>query len=90
MWQGNRPRGNTNTPVLWHARTFTTKKDFKEEILEYAIRHGKDLKYIKNCKVRCVAICTHESCKWEITLRRVENELYWRVLSFNDNHEDCT
>ncbi|XP_019164439.1 PREDICTED: uncharacterized protein LOC109160617 [Ipomoea nil] len=90
VWQAGRPRGQDNAPVLWIERTFTTKKDFKGAVLEYGIRNGKELKYIKNDKVRVVAICTHECCNWKITLRRVPDEVCWRVLSFNDNHEGCT
>ncbi|XP_031121121.1 uncharacterized protein LOC116024369 [Ipomoea triloba] len=42
--------------------TFKDKGEFKEAITNYAIKEGKEMKYEKNDKVRCVVKCKHSSC----------------------------
>lgn len=55
----------------------------------YAVQFGKELKFNKSEKIRCVAICTQDACKWQVTCRRDTDEAFWRVTAFNDVHENC-
>ncbi|XP_019179532.1 PREDICTED: uncharacterized protein LOC109174735 [Ipomoea nil] len=74
---------------LWLGRTFLSKEDFKEEVKTYAIQFGKELKFKKNDKVRCIAICTQSDCKWQVTCRKDVDEDFWRVTVLNDVQANC-
>jgi len=41
-------------PTLWLGRTFKDKGGFKDVVHSYGVTNGKQLKFIKNDKVRCV------------------------------------
>ncbi|XP_031127717.1 uncharacterized protein LOC116029817 [Ipomoea triloba] len=69
--------------------TFKDKGEFKEAITNYAIKEGKEMKYEKNDKVRCVVKCKHSSCPWQITLRYVKDEKCWRISVLKDKHDGC-
>ncbi|XP_019160035.1 PREDICTED: uncharacterized protein LOC109156638 [Ipomoea nil] len=74
---------------LWLGRAFMGKEDFKNAVKTYGIQYGKELKFKKNDKVRCVAVCTQSDCKWQATCRRDPDEAFWKVTVFNDEHVNC-
>lgn len=75
---------------LWIDRTFINKGEFKDAVKVYAIQFGKELKFIKNDKVRCVAKCKQEGCKWQVTCRKDKDDQSWKITTLNDNHEGCS
>ncbi|XP_031101891.1 uncharacterized protein LOC116005794 [Ipomoea triloba] len=74
-------------PQFTVGMTFGTKAEFKEAIVNYAFKDGKDLKFVRNDKIRFVAKCKQSDCPWYITLRKNENDNCWRISVFNDKHE---
>ncbi|XP_031118355.1 probable LRR receptor-like serine/threonine-protein kinase At3g47570 [Ipomoea triloba] len=46
--------------------TFKDKTEFREAVTNYAIKEGKEMKYEKNDKVRCVVKCKHESSSFSL------------------------
>ncbi|XP_019197083.1 PREDICTED: uncharacterized protein LOC109190938 [Ipomoea nil] len=69
--------------------TFKDKKEFREAITNYAIKEGKEMKYEKNDKVRCVVKCKHESCPWKVTLRYDKDDKFWKITVLNEKHDGC-
>ncbi|XP_031106134.1 uncharacterized protein LOC116010763 [Ipomoea triloba] len=76
-------------PVFSIGLKFASKSDFKDAIIQYAFKNGKDLKFSRNDKVRYVVTCKHIGCPWSITLRLEQHPNTWRVTTFNDSHIDC-
>ncbi|XP_031120947.1 uncharacterized protein LOC116024186 [Ipomoea triloba] len=74
---------------LWLCKTLLCKEDFKDAVKAYAIQFRKELKFKKNDKVMCVAICTQSDCKWQATCRNDVDESFWRVIVLNDVHANC-
>ncbi|XP_031124313.1 uncharacterized protein LOC116027025 [Ipomoea triloba] len=74
-------------PQFTVGMTFGTKAEFKEAIVNYAFKDCKDLKFVRNDKIRFVAKCKQSDCPWYITLRKNENDNCWRISVFNDKHE---
>ncbi|XP_019159583.1 PREDICTED: uncharacterized protein LOC109156168 [Ipomoea nil] len=68
---------------------FASKADFKQAILNYAFKAGKDLKFCKNDNVRCVVNCKQNGCPWTITLRLDPHSNTWRITTFNNSHVEC-
>ncbi|XP_019152456.1 PREDICTED: uncharacterized protein LOC109149253 [Ipomoea nil] len=77
-------------PTFTIGMTFAEKKDFKDAIVSYAFKEGKDIKFEKNDKVRCIVKCKKIGCPWSITLRWIKDVNCWRVTSFNDTHDGCS
>lgn len=75
---------------MWIDRTFINKGEFKDAVKVYAIQFGKELKFIKNDKVRCVAKCKQEGCKSQVTCRKDKDDQSWKITTLNDNHEGCS
>nr|GME07153.1 uncharacterized protein LOC109184816 [Ipomoea batatas] len=74
---------------LWIGKTFLTKGDFRDAVKTYGLQFGKELKFVKNDKVRCAAKCVQEGCNWRVNCRRDANEACWRVTMLIDEHNDC-
>nr|GMC75681.1 eukaryotic peptide chain release factor GTP-binding subunit ERF3A-like isoform X1 [Ipomoea batatas] len=81
----NPPPSDLPNP-LWLGRAFMGKENLKDLVKTYGIQFGKELKFKKNDKVRCVVVCTQADCKWQATCRRDPDESFWRVTVFNDEH----
>ncbi|XP_031108445.1 uncharacterized protein LOC116012914 [Ipomoea triloba] len=75
-------------PVFSIGLKFASKSDFKDAIIQYAFKNGKDLKFSRNDKVQYVVTCKHIGCPWSITLRLEQHSNTWRVITFNDSHID--
>ncbi|XP_019162689.1 PREDICTED: uncharacterized protein LOC109159120 [Ipomoea nil] len=74
---------------LWLGKTFLTKGDFREAVKTYGLQFGKELKFVKNDKVRCIAKCVQEGCNWRVNCRRDPDEQCWRIIVLVDEHNDC-
>ncbi|XP_019197751.1 PREDICTED: uncharacterized protein LOC109191598 [Ipomoea nil] len=82
------PPPNLPSP-LWLGKCYVNKEAFKVDVHTYAVQFGKELKFKKNDKVRCVSTCSQEGCKWQVTCRKDSDEGNWRVSALNDEHSDC-
>ncbi|RYR20935.1 hypothetical protein Ahy_B03g066162 isoform A [Arachis hypogaea] len=65
---------------------FNTKMDFKEAVREYCIQEGRRVRFKKNDKVRCRALCKVEDCPWVIYASMDSESVCWQVKIFNDDH----
>lgn len=81
------PPPNLHSP-LWLGRSFVSKGDFKDVVKTFAIQFGKELKFKKNDKIRCIATCTQDGCRWQVTCRKDPDEDFQKVTAFNDDHDN--
>ncbi|XP_019181786.1 PREDICTED: uncharacterized protein LOC109176844 [Ipomoea nil] len=88
-WQKFLKESERTCPKFELGLTFEDKGEFSEAITNYAIKEGKEMKYHKNDKVRCVVKCKHESCPWQVTLRFNKDDKCWRVSVVKDKHDGC-
>ena len=67
---------------------FTSAKQFKEAIIEYAVKCGWGVKFVKNDKVRVRAKC-QLPCKFITYLAKLPKEMSWQLKTLNMEHT-CT
>nr|POE50522.1 beta-galactosidase 6 [Quercus suber] len=67
---------------------FTSAKQFKEAITEYAVKGGWGVKFVKNDKVRVRAKC-QPPCKFTAYLAKLLREMSWQLKTLNMEHT-CT
>ncbi|XP_016173269.1 uncharacterized protein LOC107615748 [Arachis ipaensis] len=65
---------------------FNTKMDFKEAVREYCIQEGRRVRFKKNDKIQCRALCKVEDCPWVIYASKDSESVCWQVKTFNDDH----
>ncbi|CAH9073115.1 unnamed protein product [Cuscuta europaea] len=88
-WPVFRPSTEMENPTFSVGMTFSSKKEFREALHNYAFVNGKDLKFVKNDSLRFIVKCKKDECPWMINLRKVQNSLSWRILRFSKKHEGC-
>lgn len=66
---------------------FCTAKEFREAVREYAIKQGKDIKFVKNETTRVRAICAAKSCPWYILGSLTQKGEAFQVKSFESEHK---
>ncbi|XP_012571249.1 uncharacterized protein [Cicer arietinum] len=64
---------------------FTGKKEFKEAMTTYVIHSGRDLKFIKNDKLRVRVKCK-EGCEWFAYCAKLPGEDAWQLRKLVDAH----
>ena len=64
---------------------FTTPKQFKEAITEYAIHGGWEIKFVKNDLQRVKAIC-QKNCKFVVYLIKVPREKNYQLRTLTLEH----
>ncbi|XP_027191068.1 uncharacterized protein [Cicer arietinum] len=64
---------------------FTCKEEFKEATTIYAIHNGRDLKFIKNDKLRVRVKCK-EGCEWFAYCAKLPDEDTWQLRKLVDTH----
>ncbi|GMY06045.1 hypothetical protein FCV25MIE_01284 [Fagus crenata] len=64
---------------------FTSTKQFKEAIIEYAVEGGWGIRFVKNDKVRVRAIC-QEGCKFIAFLAKLPRELTFQLKTLQLEH----
>ncbi|XP_058755786.1 uncharacterized protein LOC131629000 [Vicia villosa] len=70
----------------WEVGTyFTTKEDFKEAIVTYAVHSGRDLRFTKNDKIRVRVRCK-DGCEWESYCAKFPTEDSWQLRKVVDTH----
>ncbi|XP_057734112.1 uncharacterized protein LOC130949396 [Arachis stenosperma] len=60
--------------------------DFKEAVREYCIHDGRRVRFKKNDKIRCRALCKVEDCPCVIYASKDSESVCWQVKTFNDDH----
>ncbi|MCH79452.1 hypothetical protein A2U01_0000201 [Trifolium medium] len=70
----------------WEKGTkFSSKAEFMNAVATYAIHNGKDIKFGKNDKIRCRAMCKG-GCKWFLFCSKLPDEDTWQIRTKNDTH----
>ena len=64
---------------------FTTSKQFKEAITEYAFHGGWGIKFVKNDLQKVRAVC-QENCKFVVYLAKVPRERSYQLRTLNLEH----
>ncbi|XP_019198411.1 PREDICTED: uncharacterized protein LOC109192291 [Ipomoea nil] len=90
LWTNFRASTDMNDPEFTLGMTFASKQEFKEAVHNYAIKNGKDMKFVKNDKYRFIVECKQEGCPFRISLRKVINSLSWRILTMEQKHDGCS
>ncbi|KAL0009035.1 hypothetical protein SO802_010537 [Lithocarpus litseifolius] len=83
-----RPVSNPDDLVFEKHMLFTSAKQFKEAITEYAVKGGWGVKFVKNDKVRVRAKC-QPPCKFTAYLAKLPREMSWQLKTLNMEHT-CT
>ncbi|XP_058747068.1 uncharacterized protein LOC131620060 [Vicia villosa] len=65
---------------------FRSKDDFKEAITSYVVQSGRNMRFIKNGKVRVRVKCK-EGFQWEAYYAKLPNEETWQLSKLVDKHE---
>ncbi|XP_019161841.1 PREDICTED: uncharacterized protein LOC109158380 [Ipomoea nil] len=89
-WSNFRANTDMKNPKFTLGMTFGSKKEFKEAVLNYAFKNGKELKFVRNDKIRYIVECKHNACPWRINLRKDPKCESWRILGMRDIHDGCS
>ncbi|KAF7133068.1 hypothetical protein RHSIM_Rhsim09G0050000 [Rhododendron simsii] len=80
---------NENTdmvnPIFEVGMEFKTHVVFRDAIKKYAIKWGKEIKFLKSDRRQVRAKCK-DGCPWDIYCAYVPNDLVYRVKTFKDVH----
>ncbi|CAJ2640799.1 unnamed protein product [Trifolium pratense] len=68
---------------------FATLAEFKKAVKDYTIHIGRQIKWIKNDKVRARAKCVFEHCKWEILCSRSSITNSFQIKTFENTTHSC-
>ncbi|PNX78018.1 hypothetical protein L195_g033991, partial [Trifolium pratense] len=68
---------------------FETLEQFKKAVRDYTIYHAREIKWIKNDKVRCRAVCKAEDCGWQILCSWSKLTNSFQVKTFAPIHNCC-
>ncbi|GMY18093.1 hypothetical protein FCV25MIE_13332 [Fagus crenata] len=96
---GRRPRVESRRPIFLIFRPvarakdirfelgmlFTSTKQFKEAMTEYAVEGGWGIRFVKNDKVRIRAVC-QEGCKFVAYLAKLPRELTFQLKTLQLEH----
>lgn len=64
---------------------FSTPEDFKAAVKQYAIKHQRPIKLVKNDKRRVRATCV-KPCEWEVYIAKVLAESTYQVRTYKHVH----
>ncbi|KAI8546654.1 hypothetical protein RHMOL_Rhmol07G0136600 [Rhododendron molle] len=80
---------NENTdmvnPIFEVGMEFKTHAVFRDAVKEYAVKWGKEIKFLKSDRTQVRAKCK-DGCPWDIYCAYVPNDLVYRVKTFKDVH----
>ncbi|XP_058209741.1 uncharacterized protein LOC131322424 [Rhododendron vialii] len=66
---------------------FSNAKEFREAVIKYAIKKGKDIKFVKNETTRIKAICANEKCPWSILGTLAQKGESFQVKTYKKKHK---
>ena len=67
-----RPEMDMNDPKFHVGQQFDDKKLFKMAVDNYAVKYGKDIKWVKHDKHRMRVKCKTEYCKWMLFASKID------------------
>jgi hypothetical protein len=71
----------------WQVGTeFLSLNQFKDAMKEWALLNGRDIRYVKNDKLRCRMKCNGESCEWMAFVSKVGCEETYRLKTYPGDH----
>lgn len=65
---------------------FNSLDDFKQAVRDYNINLGREIKWLKNDKIRARARCKGENCSWEIYCAKNNVNHCFQIKTFRDEH----
>ncbi|KAL0458735.1 UNVERIFIED_CONTAM: hypothetical protein Slati_0500700 [Sesamum latifolium] len=65
---------------------FGTKEEFRESIHSHAILTHRNIKIVKNDKLRCYAKCMTEGCEWRVHALKMKDESSFQVRQYHFKH----
>ncbi|XP_018511928.1 uncharacterized protein LOC108870760 [Brassica rapa] len=69
-------------------QVFDTVEDFKDALVEYALKGGWYIKVNKWGKIKSGAVCgTKDKCPWRIYRSYEERYGKWMVMTYEDEHK---
>jgi hypothetical protein len=73
-------------PELKLKMKFSIIQLFREAVKQYNVRKGKDIKFAKNERAKCVAICRDPSCQYRVYGRQMATEASFELRSIRPKH----
>ncbi|KAK1646211.1 hypothetical protein QYE76_064016 [Lolium multiflorum] len=73
-------------PVFSLGMRFSSKGEFIDATRELGVVERRCLRFKKNEKKRCRAICTWKNCPWYCLLSKTTRHTSWQISTFNNNH----
>lgn len=72
----------------WEVGTyFGTKSEFQHAMRTYAIHSGREIKFVKNDKLRMRLECRGRgNCEWKAFCAKIRNEATWQLRQVGPNH----
>jgi hypothetical protein len=65
---------------------FSSIQLFKEAVRQYNVRRGNDIRFEKNEKAKCVAVCRDPSCEYRVYGRQMADEASFELRSLRPKH----
>ncbi|KAH7856141.1 hypothetical protein Vadar_033196 [Vaccinium darrowii] len=81
-------QSDMGNPVFIRGMEFKTHSLFRDAVKEYAIKHGKQIKFLKSDREKVRAVCK-KGCPWEIYASYVPADALYRIKTYISQHT-CT
>ncbi|KAF8667739.1 hypothetical protein HU200_052649 [Digitaria exilis] len=65
---------------------FSGKKEFKDDVIKYALHERKVIKFVKDDPIRVRAVCEWKHCPWVCLCSKNSRTTSWQVATFIDGH----
>jgi hypothetical protein len=65
---------------------FSSIQLFREAVKQYNVRRGKDIKFVKNERAKCVAVCRDPSCQYRVYGKQMLTEASFELRSLRPKH----
>lgn len=73
-------------PHLKLKMKFTSIQVFREAVREYNLKRGKDIRFKKNERRKCIVVCRDDKCGYRVYARRMEDEDSFQIRSLQPKH----
>jgi hypothetical protein len=73
-------------PELKLKMKFSSIQLFREAVKQYNVRRGKDIKFVKNERAKCVAVCRDPSCQYRVYGKQMLTEASFELRSLRPKH----
>jgi hypothetical protein len=65
---------------------FSSIQLFREAVKQYNVRRRNDIKFVKNERAKCVAVCRDPSCEYRVYGRQMATEASFELRSLRPKH----